>query len=459
MEIRERMAQAHIPAPVADVLAHLENAGFEAYLVGGCVRDWLMGVPPKDYDVTTNALVVETQEVFRDFHVIETGLRHGTVTVVAAGCPVEVTTYRVDGSYSDGRHPDSVTFTSRLHDDLSRRDFTVNALAYSPARGFVDAFGGTDDLERKIIRCVGNPDKRFGEDALRILRALRFASVLGFSVDGQTAESLHRNRFLLEKIAKERVTAELLKLLCGEGAERVLREFSDVIAVVLPQITPMFGFAQHNPHHTYDVWEHTLRVVAAVPPDRGLRLAALLHDIGKPHCFTLDGQGVGHFYGHAEAGEMLAREISENCLRLDKVTAERVTMLVRYHDEPIEPSRKLVRRRLMKHGETALRDLMTLHRADIAGQSPETSPDKVRKLDEAEQILDELTAEYACVTVGDLRIRGSDLTDSGIAQGRIIGEILRTLLREVAEETLANEPETLRQRALEIYSDISQKKE
>ncbi len=459
MEIRERIDNARIPEAVSDVLARLEAAGFEAYLVGGCVRDWLMGNTPKDYDVTTNALVEQTQEVFRDFRVVETGIKHGTVTVISEGIPIEVTTYRVDGSYSDGRHPDRVCFTSRLRDDLSRRDFTVNALAYSPARGFVDGFGGTYDLDRKSIRCVGNPDKRFGEDALRILRALRFASVLGFSVEKQTAASLHRNRLLLKKIAKERVTEELLKLLCGDGAERVLREFSDVIAVILPQLTPMFGFAQHNAYHIYDVWEHTLRVVAAVPPDRGLRLAALLHDSGKPRCFTLDENGVGHFYGHANASEEIAKDIFCQSLRLDKATAERVRMLVRYHDEPIEPSRKIVRRRLMKHGETALRDLIALHRADIAGQSPDKMPDRLRQMDEAEQILDELTAEHVCVSVSDLHIRGSDLINSGIPQGKAVGEVLRRLLQEVGEETLQNEPEALRKRALEIYSDFSIKKE
>ena len=459
IEMRERLDRICLPAAVADVLARLEAAGYEAYLVGGCVRDWLMGNTPKDYDVTTNALAEQTQEVFRNFRVIETGLKHGTVTVLSEGIPVEVTTYRVDGSYSDGRHPDRVTFTSRLRDDLSRRDFTVNAFAYSPTRGFVDAFGGKYDLNKKIIRCVGNPDQRFGEDALRILRALRFASVLGFALEKQTAASIHRNRFLLKKIAKERVTEELMKLLCGDGVESVLREFSDVIAVVLPQIKPMFGFAQHNPYHIYDVWEHTLRVVAAAPADRGMRLAALLHDIGKPRCFFVDEKGVGHFYGHASASEAIAEEIFHDSLRLDKATAERVRMVVRYHDEPIEPSRKIVHRRLMKYGETALRDLIAIHRADIAGQSPDKLQDRMRQMDEVERILDELTAEHVCVSVGDLKIHGSDLMNSGIPQGRMIGEILQALLQDIGKETLDNEPEALRKRALEIYSDYSKKKE
>lgn len=436
-----------IPPEVRTVLTTLENAGFEAWLVGGCVRDYLLGSLPKDYDVTTNASADRICRVFDGFRVIETGIRHGTVTVISDGIPIEVTTYRVDGAYSDGRHPDSVRFTSDIRDDLSRRDFTVNAIAFSPARGFLDLFGGTDDLKAGIIRCVGEPDRRFGEDALRILRALRFASRLGFSIEPATAAGIHRCRDMLSKIALERITQELFGLLDGECAPEVLRQFGDVIAVILPPVRDMFGFEQHNPHHDSDVWEHTLRVIDASPAEPVLRLAALLHDVGKPRCFTRGEDGIGHFYGHAAVSADISRDIFASCLRTDKHTQERVLFLVEHHDEPLPPDRKALRKRLSKYGEEALRQLIALHRADIMGQKRPPDADKLSALDQAEEIVNELAAESACLTLKDLAVNGGDLMALGIPKGPKIGEILHLLLSEVLEEKLLNRREELMARA------------
>ena len=444
-----------IPSGVQTVLDVLECAGYEAWLVGGCVRDRLLGCSPKDYDVTTCARVDRVMDVFRDFRVIETGIKHGTVTVISEGMPVEVTTFRVDGNYSDGRHPDSVDFASDIRDDLSRRDFTVNAIAYSPARGYLDLFGGMSDLRSGIIRCVGDPSVRFGEDALRILRALRFASVLGFDIEPGTAEAIHRCKGLLDKIAVERITQELFKLLCGAGAEDVLRTYSDVIFQIIPPLSRTFGFRQHNPHHDFDVWEHTVRTVASSPPDRTIRLAALFHDVGKPDCFTIDRTGTGHFYGHAAKSVETAREIFDRYIRTDKKTVERVLMLVKSHDEQIIPERRIMRRRLNKYGEEALRQLIALNRADTKSQTSVPSADRLSLLDRAEEVLDELVAESACTTLRDLKITGGDLMAAGAPKGPMIGKVLNALLSEVCDEKLENSAEALRARAVELIRDFS----
>ncbi len=444
----------NIPAGVTDVLRVLAREGFEAWLVGGCVRDHLMGLPPKDFDVTTNATADRVIAAFDGFRVIGTGLRHGTVTVLSDGMPVEVTTYRVDGNYSDGRHPDSVTFAADIREDLSRRDFTVNAMAYSPDKGFLDLFGGEEDLRKGIIRCVGEPDVRFGEDALRILRALRFASRLGFSIEPATAESIHRCKGLLSRIAVERITQELFGLLCGRCAGHVLREFSDVIACIIPPIGRTFGFEQHNPHHDCDVWEHTVRVVDASPPDRVMRLAALLHDVGKPACFTRGEDGKGHFHGHAAKSREIAQGIFDSCIRTDNRTRERVLFLVEHHDDRIMPDRRLLRRWMSKYGEESLRQLFVLHRADLSGQAEALAAPLLGELDQAVGMLDEMTAESLCLTLRDLSVNGGDLMAMGIPKGPEIGRILQTLLVEVCDESLENSQAALRKRASELAADV-----
>lgn len=299
-----------LPPQVNTAFEMLEAAGYEAYLVGGAVRDYVRdNSPAKDWDITTNALPEQVEEIFTGYHLIETGLKHGTVTVVIDQEPLEITTYRVDGDYSDHRHPDSVSFTRSLKDDLERRDFTMNALAYNPRIGVVDFVGGKADIAGDLVRCVGDPDRRFQEDGLRMLRALRFASVYGMTIEAATAAAIHRNKHLLKGIAAERILVELTKMLCAQGAAGVLRDFADVLAVPIPELTPMFGFPQHNPHHDKDVWDHTIAVIESITPEPVLRWAALLHDIGKPSCFSLAEDGIGHFFGHSDQSTSMAESM------------------------------------------------------------------------------------------------------------------------------------------------------
>ena len=298
-----------LPAGAAFIIDRLNKHGHRAYVVGGCVRDCLLGIMPKDWDICTSALPEEMQRIFRDQHVVETGLKHGTLTVVIDHIPYEVTTFRVDGEYTDHRHPDEVRFVRDVREDLARRDFTVNAMAYHPEEGLVDAFGGQEDLAAGIIRCVGEAERRFDEDALRILRALRFASTYCFAIEEHTAAAVHSLKETLADVAAERIRVELAKLLCGKGAGDILRSYHDVMGQVIPQVRPMVGFEQHTPHHRYDVWEHTIRAVEAVPATEVLRLTMLLHDSGKPAAFTMDENGVGHAYGHQKISAEIADKV------------------------------------------------------------------------------------------------------------------------------------------------------
>ena len=351
--------------------------------------------------------------------------------------PIEITTYRIDGDYSDHRHPDSVSFTRSLKDDLERRDFTMNALAYSPKDGVVDLVGGKTDIENGIVRCAGDPDRRFQEDGLRMLRALRFASVYGMNIDEATASAIHRNKNLLRDIAAERIQSELTKMLCGPGITAILREFADVIAVAIPEIQPMFGFEQRNPHHNKDIWNHTILVVDNITPAPVLRWAALLHDIGKPSCFSIGADGVGHFFGHAERSTTFA-EVILSRLRFDNAGRERILRLIRYHDMPITADRKLIKRLLSKHGEEAARQLIELHRADTLGLS-ESYHSRVDIFEEANTEMDELLREdSSCFTLRDLAINGNDVMAMGF-KGKQIGQVLQSCLDAVLEERIANE--------------------
>lgn len=435
-----------IPEYAKFVLKTLEQAGHEAWCVGGCVRDSLLGREPEDWDVTTSALPEETMEVFGAL-AIPTGLQHGTVTVRTERKSVEVTTYRVDGAYRDHRRPDTVTFTRSLEEDLRRRDFTVNAMALDLRGELRDPFGGRDDLERQILRCVGEPDRRFEEDALRIMRGLRFAAALGFSICAETGESMRRKRKLLSEIAVERIQVELLKLLAGPKAAEVLREYPDVIGVFWPEILPMVGFDQKNYHHCYDVWEHTLHAVAAVPADAAVRCAALLHDIGKPRCFTVDEGGLGHFYGHSQ----ISRELADTMLRRLKCSTEfreSVVCLVDWHDRDIPRIDKAVRRALGKLGEDRMRSLIALKRADNLAQAPEFHS-RQTEIDKGEEILNRLLAENACFSLKQMAVNGNDLTEIGLA-GREIGRVLRVLLEKVLDGELPNEREALMKAVAQI---------
>lgn len=426
-----------IPPAVLQILQALRAAGHPAYVVGGCVRDSLLGKTPADWDVTTAALPEQVESTLNGYPILETGLRHGTVTVLTAERPVEVTTYRFEGGYTDGRHPDSVRFIKNLHEDLRRRDFTVNAIAYHPEDGLVDPFDGQADLLAQQIRCVGNPDVRLTEDALRILRALRFSAVLSFSIEPETAAALLRHAAMLSNIAPERIAAELLRLLCGPRALPVLRDFREIIGQAVPSLVPMFDFSQNNPHHIYDVYMHTLHVVEAVPPEPVLRLAALFHDCGKPSCYSEDGHGIGHFYGHQAAGAAIAEQALRQ-LRLDNDTIRQVVTLVTYHDVPLEPTRACVRRWLNRLGEPVLRRLLLLKRADNLGQAP-AYQDRQLLLDQFEALLQQVIEDSLCFSLKNLAVKGDDLIEIGVPSGPELGNLLSRLLTEVLEDRCPNE--------------------
>ena len=443
----------HIPKEVQAVLAELRRNGHEAWCVGGCVRDLLLGREPDDWDVTSSALPEETMAVFGS-RAIPTGLQHGTVTVKSGGWAVEVTTYRHDGSYSDHRHPDQVTFTRSLEEDLARRDFTVNAMAMDEAGDIRDPFGGREDLERKTIRCVGEPSRRFEEDALRILRGLRFASVLDFAVDTATGAAMERKAGLLREVAAERIRVELEKLLCGPGTARVLRQFPSVIGVFLPEILPMVGFAQDNPHHCHDAWEHTLHAVAAVPADPVLRMTMMLHDLGKPACFCRDERDVGHFYGHQEVSRDMAAEILSR-LKYDNESRRVILLLVANHDRAFPVTDRGVRRALWEFGEQDLRRLLAVKRADNLAQAPEYRG-RQAELDAAEAIMERLLREGACFSLKDLAVSGRDLMELGFS-GREIGTALNILVDRVVEGVVKNDRQVLLNCAAAIRAGAAEK--
>lgn len=431
-----------LPPQVLDALDRLHQAGYEAWIVGGCVRDLLLGRVPTDYDITTSALPPQTKEVFRDRRVVETGIRHGTVTLLEEGMPLEITTYRVDGTYSDARHPDGVTFTTSLREDAARRDFTVNAMAYAPGLGLRDDFGGQEDLAHRLIRAVGDPDRRFQEDALRVLRAIRFASVLDFALEEQTAAAARRQAAGLQKVSAERVFQELSKLLCGPKAGQVLLAYPDILGQVIPELLPMVGFDHRNRHHCYDVYTHTAVAVDHVPPQLPLRLAMLLHDIGKPDTFSLGEDGQGHFYGHPRRSVELAEGILLR-LRAPKKLREQVLTLVRYHDVQIEEDPARLRRWLHKLGPEGFFALLAIQRGDAAGQAPAYCT-RIERADRLESQARALLAQTPCLTLADLAVNGHDLLQLGY-RGPALGRALQRLLEEVLAGRLANEKAALLQ--------------
>lgn len=442
-----------MPKNVDTAINLLQSAGFEAYAVGGCVRDSLLGKTPNDWDITTSAKPEDMKSVFANFHCIDTGIKHGTVTVVIDGEPLEITTFRLDGEYEDNRHPKSVTFTSNLGADLGRRDFTVNAMAYSKMTGTVDLFGGQNDLKNKIIRCVGDPDRRFNEDALRILRALRFASALDFEIEEKTAQSLLKNRALLGNISEERIAKELLKLVCGKGAKRILTDFAPVLFEILPELQPMYKNSHDNPHHCYDIYEHTLIAVESIDPEPTLRFAMLLHDCGKPAVKKFDENGVAHFYGH----QRISAEISAQILARLKVSnkfRDEILFLVSNHDrwELYENTEKMPRY-LSKFGLDGVLNLLKVMRADVLAQSPEYRY-RLDQIADAEETAKNLAAQKPCLSLSELQINGRTLMDIGIPQGRKLGAVLAQLLDEVIDGVTKNTQEALTTRAREIYSEM-----
>lgn len=439
-----------LPENISRALDMLESAGHEAWVVGGCVRDSLMGIIPHDYDITTSALPAETEQVFAGYRLIETGLKHGTVTVLADGSPIEITTYRVDGEYRDSRRPERVTFTRNIRDDVSRRDFTMNGIAYNPKQGYFDEFGGAEDIKAGVIRCIGKPEKRFREDALRILRGLRFSASLGFEIEENTARAMHDTRELLNKISAERVFSELCGLLTGRNSHRnifrVLTEFRDIAAVIIPEFRECTGFVQHSRFHCFDVYEHCVmsaqkaaEISAGSECRLPLTLAMLLHDIGKPQRFTLGEDGEGHFYGHAAVSADIAEDILRR-LKCSNALRERVCAIVRYHDVPLSDTDKSVRRLLRKYGLETVRDICLAHICDDSAKTPECAG----RCGEWRAVLSrvEALAPSCCLTLKDLAVDGKAL--SGLMEpSPEMGKALKFLLDEVINGNFPNEREFL----------------
>ena len=427
-----------LPDAVGLCIRTLEKAGFEAYAVGGCVRDSLLSLQPHDYDLCTNAAPAETARLFGDYTLVRSGEKHGTIGVVIEKQVIEITTFRAEGGYQDSRHPGWVRFVPNVEEDLARRDFTVNAMAYSPSRGYIDPFDGQKDLQKGILRAVGDPRARFAEDALRILRGVRFAVRFRLTPDADTLAAMKSLSPLMDNLARERVFDELCKLLPLLTAKD-LATYAPILTQVIPPLAPCMDFSQRNPHHIYDVYTHTAHTVEAAPPRLAVRWAALLHDCGKPSCFALDENGIGHFYGHAQVSAQLADEL---LLHLKAPTAlrERVVFLIEHHMIPLEPDKKLLRRRLGKYGTDALADLLALQRADALGTG--TCEDTARFAAICAAI-EEILAEQACLTVRDLALNGRDLQEAGFAPGKDIGACLQWLLEQVQDERLPNERQAL----------------
>lgn len=417
-------------------LSALKKSGYSAFLVGGSVRDRLMGRPVHDIDIATNALPQETARVFEKHAVIPTGLAHGTVTVLIENTPVEITTFRTESAYSDNRHPDFVSFSKNLSDDLSRRDFTMNAIAEDENGALFDPFGGKEDIEKRLIRCVGNAETRFKEDALRILRALRFSAVLSFSIEEETSRAIRSCKKLLNKLSPERISSELSLLLCSDGAADVLLRYPEVFAEIIPCLKAMQGFAQHNEHHCFDVWEHTVNVVKNVRPALHLRLAALFHDCAKPLVFSLDESGTGHFYSHAPRGAVIAEKELKR-LRFDNETTQKVVKLVKIHDSPIECDEVTVKKKLNRLGEETFFDLIRLQRADNLAQS-EKFRFRQKNFDCLEKTAEKILEQNDCFSLKKLAVDGNDMLSLGLC-GKEIGAMLDFLVEQVIEEKTANE--------------------
>ena len=432
-----------IPEEVSFLLDRLRKNGFESYIVGGCVRDLLLQRTPDDWDITTSALPDQIRAAFGEYPAVEIGKQHGTVAIILNGVPYEITTYRTDGPYGDHRRPDSVSFTASLREDLARRDFTVNALAYHPKEGVIDCFRGREDLNAKRIRAVGSPPQRFEEDALRILRGIRFAAQLGFSVEPETQKAMAQKKELLKVISKERIQAELSKLFVSPNPAPVLRENAEILFTVLPELTPMRGFAQNNPHHCYDVWEHTLHALEHTPDELNLRLAVLLHDCGKPFVYSEDENGNGHFYGHAKKSEELSKEVLTR-LRFDKKTITEVCALVKYHDLSFTPEERWIKRWCSRLGDDLLYKLMAVAESDVLAQAPGSHQQMLLELlAECRLVLDRIVEQQQCFQLKDLAVNGQDLIRIGFSPGKTLGGCLQFLLNAVIEGQCPNEKKAL----------------
>ncbi len=435
------MKQIALPPNVQHIIGTLEAGGYEAYAVGGCIRDSLLGKEPQDWDITTSATPQQVKALFR--RTVDTGIRHGTVTVMIGRTGYEVTTYRIDGVYEDARHPKEVTFTANLLEDLKRRDFTINAMAYNDTQGLVDAFDGIGDLQRGVIRCVGNPLERFSEDALRMLRAVRFSAQLDFPIDPDTAAAVRQLAPTIGRISAERIRMELVKLLTSNHPMELRTAYElGLTAVFLPEFDVMMETEQNTPHHCYTVGEHTLHAVAGVPADVTLRMAMLLHDVAKPQCRTTDADGCDHFKGHPVQGEPMAQEIMQR-LKFDNATTLRVKRLVRNHDDRPTLTNRSVRKAISRIGVDLYPDLFTVKRADTLAQSTYKRERKLADIDKYEAIYHKILEQGDCLTRADLAISGRDLIAAGMEPGVAIGQTLDRLFAHVLDHPEDNKKEIL----------------
>lgn len=431
-----------LPEKVKYIINRIMEAGYEAYAVGGCIRDSLLGRTPEDWDITTSASPCEIKEIFK--HTLDTGIKHGTVTVMLEREGFEVTTYRIDGEYEDSRHPREVTFTSNLMEDLKRRDFTVNAMAYNEQQGLVDAFEGMKDIQRKVIRCVGSPIERFSEDALRMMRAVRFSAQLGYEIEKETKDAISALAGDLKNISAERIQTELVKLILSPHPDYLQTAYeTGITAVILPEFDVCMQTQQHNPHHCYTVGRHTLESMKAIVPAKVLRLAMLFHDMGKPACLVTDEEGIDHFHGHPDVSEKIATDVLRR-LKFDNDTAYLVKKLVKYHDRDILPGPRSVRRALLNMGEEVFPLLLQVKEADVFAQSDYLREEKLQTLRELRQVYQQILEQNQCVSLKMLAVDGKDLiTYVGMQPGKELGEMLKTLLELVIENPDCNNREYL----------------
>lgn len=433
-----------VPAPVYFIIQELEKCGHEAYMVGGCVRDSVLGRKPHDYDICTSATPDEILQAFPYEEIIPTGLQHGTVTILINEEPYEVTTYRIDRDYSDNRRPDNVTFTKNLVEDLRRRDFTINAMAYNPKTGLIDPFNGLEDIKEGMIRCVGSEKDRFGEDALRILRAIRFASQLGFVIEPDTDWEIHQQHKRLENISVERINSEFCKIVSSDSFCVQLLLYKDVFSLFIPELKSMFDFQQNNPYHAYDVFGHTVHAIKQCnSDDLVVKLAVFFHDFGKPHSYQDGEDGIRHFKGHGKVSAEITDSIMKR-LRFDNETRNNVVELVYYHDATFEVGKKYVKRWLNKIGEKQFRRLLEVRRADIKGQKPDYEKSRIEKVDNIEKILEEILAEKSCFSLKDLTVNGNDVKEvMKLKEGKDIGYWLNEILKRVIDGELENNRDDL----------------
>ena len=443
-----------IPDNVKTIIEILNNSGHESFIVGGCVRDSLMGIIPNDWDICTSAKPEQIKECFKRFNTFDSGIKHGTISIVIDKEIFEVTTYRIDGEYKDNRRPESVTFTDDITKDLARRDFTINAMAYNESRGLVDPFNGQTDLRSNTIRCVRNPDERFNEDALRIIRALRFASTYDLVIEENTSVSILKNAELLNNIAVERIAVEFNKLICGKGAENILDNYRDVIAVFIPEIKKMFDFKQKTKHHNRDVWHHTIHSVSQIDSDPLLRVTMLFHDLGKPEACTYDSDGSTHFKGHPKYSAKIAESILRR-LKYPVSFIEDCLKLIIYHDVRFTGSKKQLKHVMSAIGENNVRLLLKVQRADIMAQSEYMHEEKLQKIETACKVFNEILEEQSCFTLKQLAVNGNDLKAIGITDGKTIGKTLKYLLSLVIDEKIENEKSALLSKAEKYETELS----